>query len=122
MHQETYPKKKILISGSGVAGIVCVLSLDTEKYDIEIIERADSFRNIGFSITLWKSGFDLLTSILKENREYITEGKDYFKVKGFTLFGDLRLKKLKQLNADGFAWVFERAHIIRQPDGAETDY
>lgn len=105
-------KKKILISGTGVAGIICAILLDKNKYEIDIIEKAETFRNIGFSITLWKSGFDLLTSILKENGAYVTEGKDFFKVKGFSLFGDLRLKKLKQLNSDGFAWVFERAHLM----------
>ncbi|MES2930820.1 MAG: hypothetical protein V4665_03505 [Patescibacteria group bacterium] len=52
------PKKKILISGAGVAGILCALLLDKEKYNINLIERAPSFRNIGFSITLWKTRCD----------------------------------------------------------------
>lgn len=106
------PKKRILISGTGVAGILSAILLDRNKYEIEIIEKADSFRNIGFSITLWKTGFDLLTKIIKSNGGYIEEGKDYFKVKGFTLYGGLRLKKLNKLNSNGFAWVFERSHLM----------
>jgi 2-polyprenyl-6-methoxyphenol hydroxylase-like FAD-dependent oxidoreductase len=106
------PKKRILISGAGVAGILSAILLDKNLYEIEIIEKADSFRNIGFSITLWKTGFDLLTKIIIENGEYLEEGKDFFRVKGFTLYGGLKLKKLKKLNADGFAWVFERSHLM----------
>lgn len=106
------PKKRILISGAGVAGILSAILLDKNKYEIEIIEKAASFRNIGFSITLWKTGYDLLTKIIKSNGGYIEEGKDYFKVTGFTLYGGLRLKKLNKLNANGFAWVFERSHLM----------
>ncbi len=105
-------KKKILISGAGVAGVICALSIDTEKYDIDMIEQADSFRNIGFSIMLWKSGFTILQDILREHRQDFTEGKDYFPAKGFSLFGGLKIKKLKWMNAAGYAWVIERAHLM----------
>lgn len=105
-------KKRILISGIGVAGIVTALSLDKEKYDIDIIEQSSEYRNIGFSITLWKAGFNLLMDIFKKYGVSIAEGNDYFKVTGFELFGNLSLKKLKTLDADGYAWVFERAHLM----------
>ena len=105
-------KKKILISGSGVAGIICALSLDRKKYDIDIIEQADSFRNIGFSITLWKSGFDLLKNVLATHGKGFTEGIDYFPVSAFTLFGGSVLNNLKTLDAKGFAWVIERGHLM----------
>lgn len=100
-------KKKILISGIGVAGIVTALSLDQQEYEIDIIERAPEYRNIGYSITLWKAGFDLLMEIFERYGIPVVEGKDYFKVSGFNLFGDTNLKKLKWLDASGYAWVFE---------------
>ncbi len=109
---EPSTKKKILISGSGVAGILCALSLDAEKYDIEIIERADTFRNIGFSITLWKSGFTHIRKILSKHEQSFIEGKDYFPVNSFTFFGGMKLKKLKQLSSEGYAWVIEREHLM----------
>ncbi|MES3017410.1 MAG: NAD(P)/FAD-dependent oxidoreductase [Bacteroidota bacterium] len=105
-------KKKVLISGSGVAGILCALSLDAEKYDIEIIERADSFRNIGFSITLWKSGFTHIKGVLSKHEQSFIEGKDYFPVNSFTFFGGMKLKKLKQLSSKGYAWCIEREHLM----------
>ena len=62
-------RKKVLISGAGVAGIVCAVLLDKEKYDVEIIERSETFRNIGFSLTVWKSGFSQLRSLFESYGE-----------------------------------------------------
>ena len=105
-------KKKVLISGAGVAGMMCAVLLDNEKYDIEMVERADSFRNIGFSIVLWKTGFRLLAGLLAANNVSIEEGKDYFKTDAFIAFGGGLLHQLVRVHSAGFAWTFERARLM----------
>jgi len=105
-------KKRVLISGAGVAGIVCALALDKEKYDIEFVEKADSFRNIGFSIVLWKSGFELLRSLFLARDHVLHTNKDDYAVDKFVMFGGLKIKRLREFDARGFAWVFERQHLM----------
>ncbi len=105
-------KRKILISGAGVAGIVCAILLDKNKYDVELIEQAESFRNIGFSITLWKTGFEIICKIAKENKEVLVEEKDYYRAIEFTLFGGQNLSKLNILDSNNYAFAFERQHLM----------
>lgn len=110
--QDSSNKKRVLISGIGVAGILSAAMLDKEKYEVEMIEIADSFRNIGFSITLWKSGFKHLSEIIADNGETFTEGLDYFKVHDFNVFAGVHMKKIDELYSEGFAWVLERVHLM----------
>src|SRR6185436_1228813 len=105
-------KKKVLISGAGIAGILCAILLNKKKYEIEIIEQSPYFRNLGFSVVLWKSGFELLISILYDEGVYLKEEEDYFKISGFKLFSGSNLKKIKHLDSDNYAWVFEREHLM----------
>lgn len=105
-------KKKVLISGMGVAGVICAILLDKEKYEVELIERADTFRNIGFSIILWKAGFEHLTRLLAVNKEFIKPEKDYFRVRKFILFGGNILRVLRIFDSDGYGWAFERAYLM----------
>lgn len=105
-------KKRVLISGAGIAGIICAILLDKNKYEVEITEQADQHRNIGFSIILWKTGFHQLLSLLEKNSEELEEGKDCFKVEGFKLFAGSRLVPLKQFNALGYAWSFNRSRLM----------
>ena len=106
-------KKKVLISGAGVAGIICAILLDKEKYDVELIEQADTFRNIGFSVVIWKNGFDSLISLLENSGEYLKEEKDYFKADNIILFAGNRLRKIKEVNISDYAFTFERAHLMK---------
>lgn len=106
-------KRRVLISGAGIAGILCVLSLDKEKYDVEIIEKADNFRHVGFSFMMWKSGFDSLVNLLKRNNTNLVEGKDYFKTEKFSVFIDVPLKKSLELNANHIIWTFERGQLMK---------
>ena len=93
--------------------MVCAILLDKDKYDVEIIEQASQFRNIGFSIVMWKTGFEHLLSLLKKNYEHIVEGKDYFKLDGFKLFVGARLFLLKKFNVLGYGWAFERTRLMK---------
>ena len=107
-------RKKVLISGAGVAGIVCAVLLDKEKYDVEIIERSETFRNIGFSLTVWKSGFSQLRSLFESYGEKLINKTDYLALEKFILFGGPRLNTLKELNIAGYAWDFNRNGLMQR--------
>jgi 2-polyprenyl-6-methoxyphenol hydroxylase-like FAD-dependent oxidoreductase len=114
---EPSQKKSVLISGAGVAGIIAAISLDKEKYDISIVEKADSFRNIGFSIVLWKSGFELLSELFAERGHPLVPNQDDYAIDRFVLFGGTQIRKLKESEAKGYAWVFERKHLMELLEG-----
>ncbi len=105
-------KKKILISGAGVAGISAAVLLDKEKYDVELIEQSSSFRNIGFSIVLWKSGYRVLSAIAKHAGHALHEGKDCYRVDGFQIFAGDTLARLKRFTTPGYAHTFERDRLM----------
>ena len=105
-------KKRVLVSGAGVAGIACAVLLDKEKYDVELIEQAGQFRNLGFSIILWKAGFSQLVSLLQKNGESLKDEKDCFKLEGFKMFAGSPLRLVDKVRADGYAWAFKRERLM----------
>ncbi len=106
-------KKKILISGAGVAGTAAAVLLDKEKYDVELIEQSPGFRNIGFSIVLWKSGYRILESLAKHAKRPLVVGRDCYKVDGFHIFAGEKLSRIKLFNTPGYAHTFERARLMQ---------
>lgn len=59
--------KKVLISGAGIAGFMAYLMLDRKKYEVTLIEKAEDFRCVGYSITLWNCAFDILKKTIFRN-------------------------------------------------------
>lgn len=63
-------KKKILISGAGIAGLLTYIYLDRNKYEVTLIEKGDRFRSVGYVITIWNCGYDLLKRTLLSRGDY----------------------------------------------------
>lgn len=90
----------------------CAILLDKQKYDIEIVEQSGQFRNIGFSIVLWRSGFEPLRRLLMQAGVSLSEGSDYFKVDGFRIYGHAPLKLIRRFSAAGYGWAFKRQRLM----------
>lgn len=56
-------KKKILISGGGIAGVSLAVFLKDSGFDITLIERAPEWRTVGYAIGMWRPGLDILVSL-----------------------------------------------------------
>lgn len=61
-------KKKVLISGAGPAGLVLSQLLDADKYEVSLIEKGPKIMNMGYSIILWKAGYDVLENVIGKNK------------------------------------------------------
>lgn len=55
--------KKVLVIGAGIAGPAAAILLQRRGCDVDIVERAPEFRNIGFGITIWPNGHRILEEI-----------------------------------------------------------
>lgn len=100
-------RKKVLISGAGVAGLATALQLDTEKYDIHLVERADEFLSAGYAIILWKSGYDVLNHLLEHQEMPFIEPieKAYF-------YGRSSLEHLHTTDSRGLIHSVNRSDLI----------
>ncbi|MEJ0053958.1 MAG: NAD(P)/FAD-dependent oxidoreductase [bacterium] len=63
-------KKKVLISGAGIAGLLTYIYLDRSKYEMTLIEKGEQFRSVGYAITIWSCGYDLLKRTLMRRGAY----------------------------------------------------
>ena len=100
--------QKILISGAGPAGLSLALLLDPAKFDVEIVERSKSFNTVGFSIILWKAGFDVLTEIAAESDlEKISD------INSMSLFGGHDFKKLYSSDTTGLGHSVDREQLMK---------
>lgn len=54
---------KVLISGAGIAGLALAALLRRQGIEPTVIEKRDGFHNIGFGISLWPSGRDILREL-----------------------------------------------------------
>ncbi len=94
-------KKKILISGGGVAGLATLFLLDEQKYDITLIEQSDRFRSVGYSVVIWQGCYELLkNSIL---RRYPEEMAKFNSIDHFMLVGDVRAHAKRAFDGLGYS-------------------
>lgn len=56
-------KKKILISGGGIAGLTAAKLLSAQGHNITVIDRATSFTNAGFLISLKSFGVRIMEEL-----------------------------------------------------------
>lgn len=85
-------KKKILISGAGVAGLSAAALLDSSKYDITVVEKSDSYRSMGYIIILWDSAVDVLRDVIGCSVEGINP------IDNLSFFGGLDLRSLGSID------------------------
>lgn len=103
------PKKKVLISGAGPAGLAAAILLDQDKYEITVIERGPTFMNMGFSIILWQPGFDVLAKVLG------TKNIDgLWPLNTFSVYGGEKVKLLQSADSTGIGFSIERKVLIEQ--------
>lgn len=106
--------KRVLISGAGVAGIVCATLLDKNKFDVTLVEKSDEFRNIGYSVVLWKSCYELLFKLCKKNGVSLVSQKDYFLIDNFVILRGNNLKVFNKIYSESMGVVFEREHLMKK--------
>jgi 2-polyprenyl-6-methoxyphenol hydroxylase-like FAD-dependent oxidoreductase len=94
-------KKKILISGGGVAGLAALFLLDEERYDITLIEQSDRFRSVGYSVVIWKGCYDLLKGNILHNHP--EEMRKFNAIDHFMLVGDVRARAKRAFEGLGYA-------------------
>lgn len=92
--------KKILIVGGGIAGISLAYFLqDSKKYKITLIERASTWRTIGYAIGIWANGLNILKKMNLSNEFWenstLTKKGAIMNLKGEAVFDILASKITK---------------------------
>ena len=105
-------KKKVLISGAGPAGLATALLLDTEKFDIQMIERSDDFNSMGFSIILWKTGYEVLQNALGSDPDFVSP------INTMTILGGSEYEELQSADMTGLTYSVERDMLIKNLSSA----
>ena len=99
-------KKRILISGAGPAGLSTALQLDRDMFDIHVVERSDSYNSMGFSIILWKPGYEVLKKTLGGSVEFSSD-IDMMKIWGGNTFTEIH-----SAHVDNLAFSVQRSKLI----------
>lgn len=102
-------KKSILISGAGPAGLATALLLDPDRYDITVLERGKTFMNMGFSIILWKTGYDIFCRSL-----HGTKPNNVHQIESLSFYSDEKIKKYKELDTTGIGFSVKRQDMMDQ--------
>lgn len=102
-------KQKILINGAGPAGLALAILLDKNRYDVHVVERADSFRSMGFSIILWKSGFNILSKVLNTHSV-----PGCYPLENFHIIGGNDFRILRSVDTAELGHSIQREDLIQQ--------
>ena len=54
---------KVLIVGAGMAGLALANTLDKNKFQITLIDKAPEFKTIGFAVSIWSKGVSILEQL-----------------------------------------------------------
>ncbi len=54
---------KAVIAGGGIGGLACALALTRHGWDVEVLERAPAFAEVGAGLSLWPNGLRALDAL-----------------------------------------------------------
>lgn len=102
-------KIKILISGAGPAGLAIGSLLDRNKYEVTLVERGPKFMSMGFSIVLWKAGYDIMRKILNTSNI-----KGLYPLDVVGLYAGHKMHLVETMDTKGISYSIKREILVEQ--------